>query len=148
METLFCYVWCFSTFQFATLQSQTRLCGRSTHSHVCSNVSVTARTFSRQVNVYTFIHCVSENQHTQAFRADATFIHEAPGHQFVSFPPVIRLIPVRYEPNEGGVVRKLQKFDRRMTGGAAVGVPKGLQNKGTVLLPNSHLIIPVLNAII
>ena len=28
----------------------------------------------------------------------------------------------RDEPNEGGVARKLQEFDGRMTGGAAVGV--------------------------
>ena len=68
------------TFQleFAMLQSQTRLCGRSAHSHVCSKVSVTARTFSRQVNLYTS-QSVRENQCTQAFCAYATFIHEAPG---------------------------------------------------------------------
>ena len=69
--------------EFATLQSQTRLCGRSSHSHVCSKVSVTARTFSRQVHFYTS-HRVRENQRTQAFCAYATFIHEAPG---VSFSP-------------------------------------------------------------
>ena len=63
--------------EFAMLQSQTRLCGQSAHSHFCSNVSVTARTFSRQVKFYTS-HRVRENQRTQAFCAYATFIHEAP----------------------------------------------------------------------
>ena len=29
-------------------------------------------------------------------------------HQVVSFPAVIRLVPVRDEPNEGGVVRQLR----------------------------------------
>ena len=43
-------------------------------------------------------------------------------HQVVSFSPVIRLIPTRVEPNEGGVVRKPKEFDGRVTGGAAVGV--------------------------
>ena len=38
---------------------------------------MTARTFSRQVNVYRS-HSVRENQRTQAFCAYATFIHEAP----------------------------------------------------------------------
>ena len=77
----------FGTFQFefATLQSQTRLYGRSVHSHVCSKVSVTARTFSRQVNLYTS-QSVRENQRTQAFCAYATFIHEAPGFQALSGP--------------------------------------------------------------
>ena len=50
-------------------------------------------------------------------------------HQVVSFPPVIGLVPVRDEPNKGGVVRKLQKFDRRMTGSAAVGV-QGEEQRG------------------
>ena len=61
------------------LQSQTRLCGQSAYSHVCSKVSVKARTFSRQVHFYTS-HRVHENQRTQAFCAYATFIHEAPAH--------------------------------------------------------------------
>ena len=60
------------------LQSQTRLCGQSAHSHDCSKVSVTARTFSRQVNLYTS-QSVRGNQRTQAFCAYASFIHEAPG---------------------------------------------------------------------
>lgn len=43
-----------------------------------------------------------------------------PGHQMVSYIPVGRLIPLRDEPNEGDVIRKLQWFDRLVTGGAAV----------------------------
>ena len=43
-------------------------------------------------------------------------------NQVTSFPPEIRLVPVRDEPNEDGVVCKLQAFDRWMTGGAGVGL--------------------------
>ena len=40
----------------------------------------------------------------------------------VSFPPVGRLVTIRNESNEGGVIRKLQKLDGLVTGGAAVHV--------------------------
>ena len=63
--------------EFAMLQSQTRLCGRSAHSHDCSKVSMTARTFTR----------VRGNQRTQAFCAYASFIHEAPGEIIVDVHP-------------------------------------------------------------
>ncbi len=38
----------------------------------------------------------------------------------VNLPPVGRLIPIRDESNDGGVVRKLQELDGLMTGDAAV----------------------------
>jgi len=73
----------------------------------------------------------------------------------VRLPPVGRLIPIgdesneggqppspemspmrvvsstltRDEPNEGGVIRKLQEFDRLVTGGAAVGL-QGEEQRG------------------
>jgi len=40
----------------------------------------------------------------------------------VSLPPVGRLFPIRVEPSEGGVIRKLQELDGLVTGSAAVGV--------------------------
>ena len=46
----------------------------------------------------------------------------APGHQVISFPHIIRLVSTRDNPNEGGVVCKLEEFDGRTTGGVAVGV--------------------------
>ena len=42
---------------------------------------------------------------------------------------MVRLIPTRDEPNEGGVVCKLQEFNRRVTGDAAVGV-QGEEQRG------------------
>ncbi len=44
-------------------------------------------------------------------------------------PPVRRLILTRNEPSEGGVIRKLQKLDGLMTGGAAVGL-QGEEQRG------------------
>ena len=46
----------------------------------------------------------------------------APGHQMVNLPPVGGLIPTRDEPDQGGVIRKLQELDGLVTGGAAVSV--------------------------
>ena len=40
----------------------------------------------------------------------------------VNLPPVGGLIAIRNEPDERGVVRKLQELDGQMTGGAAVGI--------------------------
>ncbi len=47
----------------------------------------------------------------------------------VNLPPVDRLIPIRDESNEGGVIRKLQELDGLMTGGAAVSV-QGEEQRG------------------
>jgi len=41
-------------------------------------------------------------------------------HQMVNLPPVGGLIPTRDEPNEGGVICKLQELDRLMTVGVRV----------------------------
>jgi len=46
----------------------------------------------------------------------------ATSHQMVNLSPVGGLIPTRDEPNEGGVVHKLQELDRLMTGGAGFRV--------------------------
>ena len=42
----------------------------------------------------------------------------------VSLPPVGRLVTIRNESDEGGVIRKLQKLDGLVTGGAAVRVQR------------------------
>ena len=47
----------------------------------------------------------------------------------VSLPPVGRLITIRNESDEGGVIRKLQKLDGLVTGGAAVRV-QGEEQRG------------------
>ena len=47
----------------------------------------------------------------------------------VSLPPVGGLVIIRDESDEGGVVRKLQKLDRLVTGGATVGV-QGEEQRG------------------
>ena len=53
----------------------------------------------------------------------------------VNLPSVGGLVPTRYESNDGGVVRELQKLDRLVTGGAAVGVQREEQRgKNTALV--------------
>ena len=66
METLFCNVGEFRHFSV-----------RIRHVTEPDKTLRTARTFSRQVNLYTS-QSVRENQRTQAFCEYATFIHEAP----------------------------------------------------------------------
>ena len=62
--------------------------------------------------VYYHLHCLES--------VELHVVLTAPGHQMVNFPPVGGLIPT--EPNEGGVFRKLQEFDRLMTGGGCIRV--------------------------
>lgn len=45
-----------------------------------------------------------------------------PGHQTLDLPSVGRRIPIRDESGEGGVVHEPQEPDRRIAGGASVGV--------------------------
>ena len=47
----------------------------------------------------------------------------------VSLLPVGRLVTIRNESDEGGVIRKLQKLDGLVTGGAAVRV-QGDEQRG------------------
>jgi len=64
--------------------------------------------------VYYHLHCLE----SVALQVVLTTL----GDQMVNLPPVGRLIPTRDEPNEGGVVCKLQELDRLMTGGAGICV--------------------------
>ena len=47
----------------------------------------------------------------------------------VSLPPLGRLVTIRNESDEGGVIRKLQKLDGLVTGVAAVRV-QGEEQRG------------------
>ncbi len=58
------------------------------------------------------------HMYISSFVCTQTFVWSPDGQ----FPPVGGLIPTRDEPNESGVVRKLQELDGLMTGGVAVGV--------------------------
>ena len=64
--------------------------------------------------VHNHLHCLES--------VELQVVLAAPGHQMVNLPPVGRLIPTRDEPDDGGVVCKLQELDRLVAGGAAVGV--------------------------
>ena len=64
--------------------------------------------------IYNHLHCFQS--------IELQVVLSIPGHQMVDLPPVGGLIPIRDEPNEGGVIRELEEFDGLVTGGAAVGV--------------------------
>ena len=70
----------------------------------------------------TFFPSVIHNQLHCLKSVELQVVLAVPGHQIVNLPPVGEPIYARDEPNEGGVIRKLQELEGLMTGGAAVGV--------------------------
>lgn len=53
--------------------------------------------------VYHHLHCFKLSIKLQV-------VLTAPGHQMVNLTPVGRLIPLRNEPNEGGVIRNVSSL--------------------------------------